>query len=465
MTVSYLRYGLHNGFIHNWLSAGPQELAALTAEPEWWVDSQPVERGMLTEATFQVGAYQGAWGYTRCAEDHLVNQSGLRGTTAYLRSWAYTQLDCAEPMAVELRLVTPGPADVWINHEHVLRKESAAVRLPARLAQGTNEVLVRFETPTTGHYAQFMALQVCEPGGAPVSGDEGDAKGAPIMVQIPTVITPRLIPLRNKLEKLFAEIHLDRDVYERDQEIALLFPEDLSAEATVTIRLMNPARVIFADGMVEGKPGMRRRLNYAFELVGGGYQIELLPEVNDYYEQGMRIKHNLPLWTLGNAPYSTRPYGTFAERKQEALSKASEQKNNVYAELAKMALGWWKRVDAAAIRQAIARVAAKEENSLMDLAGLLGMVFRFADQEPFAPDLANEVMECALAYHYEATGQGAAQFLTATCETLAGQRWPNALFGEEGIPGQALYERGVEHITAWRYVGSADSWNGAPARN
>ncbi len=493
MTITALPYDLLSGFVHNWLCAGPQvmtdnplsraagedarpELAAQFSSPELEITNQPVERGELSEGTFVCGDYQGSWSYYRCEEDHLVIQTGNSPAPAYLRFWAYTRLACARDMDVQLRLVTPGAADVWVGGSHLLRKDTfedgawGEARGTVRLGKGTNDVFVRYETLALGRYAHPLALQVRSADGSPIQPGVGKENRAPVSVEIPTTIMPRLVKLRNRMERLFAGIHLERDAFERSQEIALRFPEDETAEEIVTIRLMNPSNLILADGAVEGKPGMRQKVGLAFELKGGSYQIELLPRVWEYYEHNMRIKKDIAFWTVGNAAYSTVPYGSYAGRRQEGLLKAIEQRQNLFAEAANMALGLWKRVEPDVIRQAAARVNQRFADNLLDLSGLIGILYRFSTQPDFPADLVQPLEDCLLHSSFRADLPGTPglspsresdQILRDACEVLAGQRHFEESFSEEGMTGREHVERGMARALAWlraRGVAGFSDW-------
>ena len=108
MDLSFLQYELTDGFVHNWLKAGPQIIPMDGAPdpsypkmrqamvhnfytPEMEIQGQPVVRGKFTDGLFSLGEYQGSWEYMGCQEDHLVNHSGRYQPDHYLRSWVYTQ--------------------------------------------------------------------------------------------------------------------------------------------------------------------------------------------------------------------------------------------------------------------------------------------------------------------------------------------------------------------------------------
>ncbi|MFC1976555.1 hypothetical protein ACFLXQ_09165, partial [Chloroflexota bacterium] len=63
-------------------------------------------------------------------------------------------------------LTTNGPADLWLNGQHVHRQEHFYHQIPhsvsvqATLQEGHNEILVRFEEVATRECPYAMALQI-----------------------------------------------------------------------------------------------------------------------------------------------------------------------------------------------------------------------------------------------------------------------------------------------------------------
>lgn len=480
MTVSTVQYPLQQGFVHHWLLAGPQtirvdsstgflnpeemqETAAKIYTPDLGIDPLPVERGQLTDGIFSIGDYQGSWNYFCCQEDHIILHpravipSVSNQFHVYLRSWAYTQLVSPQALDLNLRLFSPGPADVWLNHKHILHKESfeiqppGSVMVPVRLAKGTNRLFVRFENLALGHSAQYFALCISDAQGVPLPGGEESS----IVAQIPTLIMPRLVDLRNRMESLYSGVHLERDVFERNQEIGINFPDNETAEEIVTIRLKDSQNRIINDVVVEGKPGMRQRMKFAYELSAGQYTVDLLPRVSEYYEHNMRIKKELPMWTVGNNPYSIHPHGGYGERRQEGLVKAAEQNNHLFAEMAKMALGWWNRVETTVILDAAERLNRRGSDANLELAGLLSILYRFTDHPEFPQMLLQPIEDSILNFEYysqpDEDSQGADHMLGSACEILAGQRFKEQLFVRDGQVGRWHFERGVQQAFSWMH--------------
>ena len=98
----------------------------------------------------------------------------------------------------------------------------------------------------------------------------------------------------------------------------------------------------------------------------------MMPRISEYYEQNLRITHEISLWSLGTSNYSANPYGTYEDRRREALISAS-QWTGLFAEIAKMALGQWTAVETANILKAA-------QNPSPELLGILGMLYRFGEQ-------------------------------------------------------------------------------------
>ena len=203
-------YDLERGFVHNWLVAGPQampvdldrfqgdnfrqQVASYYYESQSGITQTPVERGPLTAGLFQVGDYAGSWEYYACREDHLVEKSDVYLTPQYLRSWAYTQLDCKAGQELALVFFTHGPADIWVNDQHVFRYEefhgqqAGRVTVRVRLQKGVNKILARFEAVAVRECPYAIALQVCKPTEGSITRLRPCQVRDGIRVSIPTLI-------------------------------------------------------------------------------------------------------------------------------------------------------------------------------------------------------------------------------------------------------------------------------------
>jgi len=116
MTVSYLNYAIENGYIHNWLVAGPQAILVADLDRYTGTDYKlqiarhyyERERGagiVETPAETQpvaVGDFNGKWEYVRCKDDHFVDLSTFHHICHYLRAWAYAQVVSRKMLAMPL---------------------------------------------------------------------------------------------------------------------------------------------------------------------------------------------------------------------------------------------------------------------------------------------------------------------------------------------------------------------------
>lgn len=443
MVIGYVSFDLADGYIDHWLVAGPQvirlpehdlpfdpssreAIARRYYEAESLVIGLPVERGPLSEGVFRVGDYEAAWSYLRCREDHLVDHTAHSRPGHYLRSWAYIQLVSDGPQSVTFRLATHGPADLWLNGEHTFRHEGFAdshpccrnVEVPLR--EGPNEVLVRFEQVAAAGSCHAMALQVCRP-----------PEGPGLSLRLPTTIPD--VDKRRRIERVLEAARIDRDVYGSDDVVAVRWPEDLTYAADATARLQADSGRIYAEAHLRASGGECARLRHAHEIPAGAYRLILMPRPDEYYEQDMRIRRELRLWVAGNSPYSEAPYGTFAERRQEALVAAARCRGELYADIARMALGQWADVEPEPILSVIARVD-REEDGAADLVALLGMQHRFGQHSSFPASLRQPLEACILGYSYPDpdTADNALDshaLLWATAAVLAGQLYPGTPSG------------------------------------
>jgi hypothetical protein len=485
MAVSYLHYDLHDGYIHNWLIAGPQVIEVSNLDDFEGEDVErqivrrytmeasgitemPVERGPLSEGTFTIGEYEGAWSYARALVDHTVDLSDTYPTCSYLRAWAYAQVEVSSAQQVAMVLSTHGPADIWVNDEHVHRhgcfhgQRPGEVGVEVSLAEGRNEILVRLESVAMGACPLGLALRL--------EGLPSEAHEAAVV--IPTTI--EYVERRKAFERVFAAAYLDQAVYGKMDKLQVYWGDEAARWAVaVAARLRKPSGRIYAEKQVAEKPelGTPSSLGTMIQFPDGSYNVVLMPFPQEYYGSEVRITHKLPLWGLDNNPYDDELHGTLQSRRVEALKRAARYEDNVYAEMAQMAIGWWSRVEIRTLTRAIDDVNARRRGSVVDLIGLLGILARYGDDPEFPESLHTPLEEAILNFRYwhDEPGDDAMDFtgearsiLFHACEILAGQRYPDRTFGSSGQTGAWHRERGVARALAWmreRAARGFASWN------
>ncbi len=473
MTKAYLQYALHDGFVHNWLVLGPRvapldggctpsALLGTTADPV--IEAEAVEPAAADDGKVAFDGFEGNWRYYRCAEDHFVDLSGSTRNNHSHTAWAYVELEVAEDCAIDCTLTMVGPparsvADVWINRVHVHHVQSGSedpagytqlgwpqTRFHVGLTQGRNVVLVRFEATATASCAYAIALQVV---------------GTTPTVCLPTHI--ERLERRALLEDVFYAAYADRYVVTRADQFTLSWPseDDLAYSSggpvSLAARLRTRSGKIYAETKTKGAPGKQVRLGPAYRQQGGLFDVILMPQPEEYYQGGMHISRAVPLWSLGNTRYFDAPSGTLTERRSAALVHAARLEANVYSEIAKMAVGWWSRLDLSHMQKTLDVLRCQCEVDHLELLGYLGLAIRFGEAPEFPESvrsaLAETVMKRGIAAEVDSTDAGVlartGSLATAACEILAGQLYPEQTWPGTDRTGQAHRRRGEELALTW----------------
>jgi hypothetical protein len=473
MSIHYVRYELTNNYIHNWLVAGPQAIPVLDLEhfqgEDWkWqiarhhyaVDSGVTQTPVENEP-FQIGGARLEWNYFRCDDDHFVDCTAFYHTCHYLRAWAYSRIVSPAEQAVTCILTTNGPADVWLNEQHVHRLEHFHLQIPqsvlfsAALQAGPNEILVRFEAVAARACPYVMALQMVE-------------LSPEAFVFVPTLREG--VARRQVVEAAIEAAYLDRDVFVWDDPITVHWPPDLVTAAELTVRLQQPQGWIHAEGRPTVSAGYKAPIAMPYQLPEGPFHIFLFPTLQEYYEGNLRLERKVALTALKNK-YAQTPYGTFAERCTEALNDAAQREDNVFSEIAKMALGYWADVKTEVIRQTIDGINQRKDCSDFYLVGLLGMLIRYGNDPSFPASLKQPLEACVLNFKYwmDEPNEDAMcywtenhQILFHACEILAGQLYPDRMFTNAGQTGAWHRAKGERMALSWlrkRGAGGFREWD------
>jgi hypothetical protein len=210
-----------------------------------------------------------------------------------------------------------------------------------------------------------------------------------------------------------------------------------------------------ATGLI--KADDRVVLNRASQIPAGPYRVTLMPRPDEYYKDNTRITRELDVWALGSHRHSETPYGTYERRRREALIDATEREDGIFSEMAKMALGQWSTVEPEAVLEAIKTIGSGAAATAR-LLGLLGLLYRFADEPSFPTSLQAPIEACVLAFDYGLTDTHRDatvhtterhEILTCACEILAGQRFPERVFDYSGEAGRWHRERGEQRAVRW----------------
>ncbi|MBN1579787.1 MAG: hypothetical protein JXA89_03730, partial [Anaerolineae bacterium] len=310
--------------------------------------------------------------------------------------------------------------------------------------EGGNEILVRFEATALRTCPYAMALQVL--GIAPQD----------VTVQLPVQHTN--LYRRLKLERVYGQAYLEHLVVTGSEGICFTWDTELEEEDDISFWVRDAQQHIKISGLAETVPGRRTSLGGQQAIFEQGpYDLVLLPPPHVIQQHDVRYNESLPFYIL-ETPFSDAYYGTDDLRRREALDYAARREGDLYAQIARLALGRWGIVDAEIVRQAVDRIDRHQDGSQIDLLGLLGMVSRYPDSWTFDADLKEAVRDCALGfrYWYDEPGQDVMAFDSAsyailfhTCEILAGQLYPDDVFTNAGQSGRWHGEKGERLALDW----------------
>jgi hypothetical protein len=287
------------------------------------------------------------------------------------------------------------------------------------------------------------------------------------------VILPTAMPLlerRQRLEQLFAAAYLTQDVYHREDQLQVRWPDKLPFSSEIGVRVQTPTGRIYAEARPTVRPGAVVKLGKAYQLPEGAYQVVLMPTPEEYHEHGLRIQRRLNVQIV-NGKYAEMPYGTLEQRRQEALDDAARRNSNVFSEIAKMALGRWSQVKLDVIEKTIDNINRRADCSDFYLVGLLGMWLRYGDDPAFPAALHPKLEACILNFKYwmDEPGSDAMcywtenhQILFHACEVLAGQLYQERAFTNNGQTGSWHKAKGEERALTWlrkRAAGGFREWD------
>ena len=477
-------FPLQAGFVHSWLLAGPvatplTDISGYTGENfkeqiaadfRAGPDAAGISSAEIFATALENGSVPGrdgtVWRAVRCLDDHFIDLSTFHHTPHYLQSWAYCVLDSPSARDVTLGLTTNGPAEIWINGEHSQRVEHFHHQLPdtvsfrARLMEGRNEIGVCFEAVALRECPYVMALQLMEQEAA-----------AAVRVFLPLSVRPG--ERRQTLEAIFDQAYLDRDAYSREAKVIVRWPDGQPVTDNFALRLERSGGRIYSEHHTQGEERAEVVLGTAFQFPEDDYQVLLFPNPEDFYVRGMRVERRLDIYIAGNNEYSTERYGSYQERRREALLNAARRgaERSIFSEIASMELGFWDNLNEDVILDSIGSIDARADGSDLDLVGLLGMAGRYIEEPGFPQGLVEPLRGCFLNFRYWMEEPGADamcfwsesdQILFHTCEILAGQLLPEEVFSNAGLTGREHREKGEERALSWlrkRAAGGFRAWD------
>ncbi|MBN1813502.1 MAG: hypothetical protein JXA14_16815 [Anaerolineae bacterium] len=422
VTTTYLTYELQSGYIHNWLVAGAETKPAEQTE-----DLADITRLPSENVSFVHDGQKMHWAYYKTLDDHFIDLT-VTGDPHSAHVWAYTQVEIPSAREVIFILTAYGPTALWVNGQPLsgldVEHGSAAqhVSLPVRLNAGKNEVLLRFETPTSRFFSVGGALQIVQ-------------SGAPehLLVLLPTE-TPD-VALRQYYERLLETAYLESVVDVRGNGVRVNWPTDLEVFGQCEVQIQDARHRIYVEQSPFVEAGLSIDAGHPARIWEGDYFVVLHAPIMTYYS-GLRYQYKLPVHIVDNA-YSTAPYGTYADRRLEALQDAAKRENSIFSEIARLALATGEDVDAEQLTALVEYAAALESD--VEWVGILGLVTRLTAVDILDAPTRSAVEDLLAAKLPEQPPASAGCPLPAhTWRLLAGQLYPQRILDTVGHNGATL---------------------------
>jgi len=421
ISTTYLTYELQNGYIHNWLVAGAESRPADRTEDTAGLMCLPAENAPFVHDKLEM-----RWAYYKTLDDHFIDLT-ISGDPRPMHAWAYAQVEASSVREVTLILTAYGPTALWLNGEPLpgldVEHGSSArhVSLPARLSAGHNEVLLRLEIPAFKPFAVGGTLQIVR---------DGAPEHLPVL--LPTE-TPD-VALRQYYERLLETAYLESAVDVRGKRIRVNWPTDLDFSGQCEVQIQDARHRIYVEQSPFVEAGLSIDAGHPARIWEGDYFVVLRPPIMKYYN-GLRYQYKLPVHVVDNA-YSTEPYGTYTDRRLEALRDAAQREASIFSEIARLALGPG-NVDVERLTLLLERAAALEND--VEWVGILGLITRLTAAEVLDTPSRNAVEAFLMARLPEQSSTSAGCPLPAlTWRLLAGQLYPQRILDTAGHTGAAL---------------------------
>lgn len=434
MSQKYLEYALVDGFIHNWLVAGPHSGDDKLLEFDR--SKYPVERDRL-----QIGDFQYIWKYQRCEEDHRTNFTTIHPLPNTQHGWAYAILQASEEIEASLTVQASGAIRIWLNDTAVFTSDgpSGAIHssIPVKL-QESNHLLVKIAGSGIGATSAHFSIHLDLPAAAPTA----------IKILIPTRAK---FPNRfQALEKLLEFAYLENIVHCRGDHFNLRWMEEVKDESFVAFSVQDAQEHIYVNGKYAVDAANPQDIGQTYRLHERPYWVALSAPGREYWEQDLRYTRRIPIHIL-DTEYSAKPYGSPLQRRQEALAAAAKFEN-LFGTLARLELGRWGEIHPETIQQALGAIQRQEWQVEENLLGTWMILHTYMDHPSFPEQLRPLLKQTLIDYPYHRVtnpASAACTILNLAVEVLAGQLFPDEVFSASGKTGAWHRLHGEQQAQAW----------------
>lgn len=168
--------------------------------------------------------------------------------------------------------------------------------------------------------------------------------------------------------------------------------------------------------------------------------------------------------TAEDVPFARTPIAPTYEARKDAYlhwlmtQPTPDERGGVWADIAKLALDPKTKINEKALQDALDFVNARKDPSDFNLASLVRLYYLYRGTGVLTPAQAQAIKEAILNSKYWLDEPGTTyvemwtenhQMLSASAEYLAGQMFPDEVFGNDGLTGQQKMEKAKARFLRW----------------
>lgn len=412
------------------------------------------------------------WRYATVEEDQLVDFSHFNFAPHRMEGWLYTGLVCDETLTLDAELITIGPARVWLDGKELIHPEAfsyvAPMVVPLRmsLTAGWHEVFIHGDM--IGWREARLALGLRFAGHAPVRTS---------------------IALGNQRSEEWqrAETGLAHLQITQFAVPGVRGEIRLAASAPAPVSVDLDARLAKTIFMPKGTPAQAMPGEHARHTLQPGESAPLPLSEHMAAEADHVIEGNVVALTIGAAegppitlerhlwinstPYSEQAYGSYDERRQEALNHLALNRQHVMGWLAAVEVGQAQTIDSDAIGLSCNYLEQRFDCADFYALSLLTLLYRFSDRDVLQSADRARVERAFQHFKFWMDEPGLDgmcyitenhQILFHVTAYLTGQYWPDRVFSNSGFSGRQQMQRARPRIETWvlrRLQGGFSEWD------
>ena len=429
----------------------------------WQPDRQP-EIG-------SVGIGDQAWRYARTEDDEVIDFSLFNFAPALMQGWIFTCIESKGEQTVDAELITIGPARVWLNGALVTHYAEhfsyvAVQRIPIRLVlkAGHNEIYVQGDMLGWREARLALGLRLVAKPDVKVKVPIGTYEVAAwreaergldsvLINQFAYPTLPGYVSARNE------------EGFEAEIEVSMPTPDKFGG-AVPTDKLPTATRHITLRAGEKIALPITPAITTAMASVPGENTLSLRVRPAN----GMPLALHREIWA-SDSQFSNTPYGTYDERRREALEHLAGMPYDVPASMAAVMLGKRTTISSEAVALACHFMDNRYDCADFYAIGLLVLLYRYGEH-PALLDADRDRIEQSFQhfkYWIDEPGIDAMcyftenhQILFHVTQYLAGQRWPDWIFSNSGRIGREQHDRARPRIESWilrRLQGNFSEWD------